>query len=149
MNNGVTIVIILVFGLIALVALWLVAAFCYRFVTVRRGSTSALWRSLPATGDAGWRHGALVYGDRELSYFRLSSVRMLADRRFSRHHMEIVSNRDPVAGELEIMPGRISVVEVHCRDEQFELALDRDGLTALQSWIESRPPERTVRRSRR
>lgn len=141
--------IILVFVLIALVALWLAAAFCYRFVTVRKGSTSVLLRMLPATGDAGWRHGAVVYGDLELRYFRLSSVRILADRHFSRHRMEIVAHRAPREGELEIMPGRVSVIEVHCGDDRFELALDRDALTALQSWIESRPPERTVRRARR
>lgn len=149
MNNGVTIVIILVFALIALILTWLVAAFCYRFVTVRRGGTPVLLRMLPAAGDGGWRHGVVLYGDLEMRYFRLSSVRILADRHFSRHRMEIVGRRQPVAGELEIMPGPVSVVEVLCEDRGFELALDRDALTALLSWIESRPPERKVRRSLR
>lgn len=148
MNNGVTTVIILVFVLVALVLSWLVAAFCYRFATVRKGGTPVLLRMLPAAGDGGWRHGVVLYGDLEMRYFRLSSVRILADRHFSRHHMEILERREPIAGELEIMPDRVSVVEVTCKGQAFELALDRDSLTALQSWIESRPPERTVRRSR-
>lgn len=143
------IVLILVFGLIALVVFWLVAAFLYRFLTVRKGGTSVLLRILPASGGTGWRHGVVAYCDLELRYFRLSSVRILADRRYSRHHIEIVGRREPTPDEVEIMPGRVSVVKVECRGEVFELALDRDSLTALQSWIESRPPERTVRRSPR
>lgn len=149
MNNGVTIVIILVFGLTALVFTWLVAAFCYRFATVRNGGTPVLLRMLPAAGEAGWRHGVVLYGDLEMRYFRLSSVRILADGHFSRHRMELVGRREPVAGELEIMPERVTIMEVNCGSAQFEIALDRDSLTALQSWIESRPPERTVRRTRR
>ncbi|WP_235174590.1 DUF2550 domain-containing protein [Tomitella biformata] len=141
--------IILVFALTALVLSWLVAAFCYRFANVRKGGTPVLLRMLPAVGDAGWRHGVVLYGDLELRYFRLSSVRILADAHFSRHHIEIVGRRKPQAGELEIMPERVSVVDVACRGVKFEIALDRDSLTALQSWIESRPPERTVRRVRR
>ena len=139
MHSGVTIVIILVFALILIVALWLAAAFCYRFATVRRGGTPVLLRTLPAVADGGWRHGVVLYGDLELRYFRLSSVRILADRHFRRHRMEIVGGREPVAGELEIMPPRARIVEVHCGADSLEMALDRDSLTALQSWIESRP----------
>ncbi len=141
--------IILVFALTALVLSWLVAAFGYRFVTVRKGGTPVLLRMLPAIDGMGWRHGVVLYGELELRYFRLSSVRILADGSFSRHHMEILGRREPVPGEREIMPAGVSVVEVSCSGTHFELALDRDSLTALQSWIESRPPERTVRRSRR
>ena len=148
MDSGVTIVIILVFVLIALVLTWLVAAFCYRFATVRKGGTPVLLRRLPAASGTGWRHGVILYGDLTLRYFRLSSVRIFADAQFSRHHLEIVGRRDPVASEREIMPERVTVIEVSCSGHLFELALDRGSLTALQSWIESRPPERTVRPSR-
>lgn len=150
MHTGVAIVITAVFVLIGLIIIWFAAAFCYRYFVVRRGATSAILRRLPASEGGGWRHGVIVYGDRELRYFRLSSVRMFADLHLRRHRIELVGKRTPVGTELEIMEATTPIVIVQGEHrEQVEIALDRGTLTAFQSWVESRPSERSQRRDPR
>ncbi len=126
--------------------LWLVAAFCYRYTVVRRGSTSVILRRLPADGGAGWRHGVLVYGEGELRYFRLSSLRMFADLTLRRSGLELSGRRTPAGTELEIMSEDMPIVAVAGDGVRVEIALERGSMTAFQSWVESRPSARSLRR---
>lgn len=130
--------------------LWLVAAFCYRYTVVRRGSTSVILRRLPADAGAGWRHGVLVYGESELRYFRLSSLRMFADLTLCRSGLELSGRRTPTGTELEIMGEDMPITAVADDDGvRVEIALERGSMTAFQSWVESRPSARSLRRSPR
>lgn len=140
------IVIGVVCGVVGLVLLWFVAVFCYRYVVVRRGSTSVILRRLPAEPGAGWRHGVIVYGELAVRYFRLSSARMFSDLELRRMHVELSSKRGPSGSELEIMDARTPIVIVEGDGHCIEIALDVGALTAFQSWVESRPPERSLRR---
>ncbi|WP_248499605.1 DUF2550 domain-containing protein [Tomitella gaofuii] len=141
------IVITVVCVLVGAIALWLVAAFCYRYYVVRRGSTSVILRRLPAADGAGWRHGVIVYGDSGVRYFRLSSLRMFADLHFRRSRLELGGKRTPVGTELEIMSRSMPIVAVDGDGLHVEIALERESMTAFQSWVESRPPERSLRRA--
>ncbi len=140
-------VITVVCAVVGVLILWLGAAFCYRYMVVRRGSTSVILRTLPAEEGAGWRHGVLVYGDREVRYFRLSSLRMRADLTMRRSRLEPGGKRVPRGTELEIMDPVTPILAVHGEDGAgVEIALERSAMTAFQSWVESRPPARSQRR---
>lgn len=146
MHTGVAIVIGAVCVVVGLVLLWFGAAFCYRFLVVRRGSTSVVLRRLPAEEGAGWRHGVIVYAEFSVRYFRLSSARMFSDLELRRIHVEITGSRVPRGSELEIMDARTPIVTVAGDGQCVEMALDAGALTAFRSWVESRPPERSLRR---
>ncbi|WP_307810707.1 DUF2550 domain-containing protein [Tomitella cavernea] len=135
--------------LVGAIALWLAAAFGYRYYVVRRGSTSVILRRLPAAAGAGWRHGVIVYGDSGVRYYRLSSLRMFADLNLRRSRLELGGRRTPVGTELEIMSRSMPIVAVEGDGLRVEIALERESMTAFQSWVESRPPERSLRRTSR
>ncbi len=143
------IVITVVCVLVGAIALWLAAAFGYRYYVVRRGSTSVILRRLPAAAGAGWRHGVIVYGDSGVRYYRLSSLRMFADLNLRRSRLELGGRRTPVGTELEIMSRSMPIVAVEGDGLRVEIALERESMTAFQSWVESRPPERSLRRTSR
>jgi F-type H+-transporting ATPase subunit epsilon len=51
--------------------------------------------------------------------------------------------------EPELLPVSVAIVTASCAGTPLELALTDDALTALRSWVESRPPgPRTVSRER-
>ena len=125
----------------------------YRLWKMRQGGTAALMRDVPAVGGHGWRHGVIRYRGDEASFFQLSSLRPWPDRRLSRRGLEIISRRPPRGDEFDIMPSEVVVIELNdTTGEQqrcYEMALDRDALTAFLSWVESRPSPRARRRTER
>ncbi|EGD56703.1 DUF2550 domain-containing protein [Gordonia neofelifaecis] len=126
------------------------AGVVYRLVEVRRAGTPVLLRSLPADADEGWRHGSVQYGDDNLTYYRLSSLRPGPTVSMSRRRIEIVGRRRPVGTELEIMDDDFGIVELAIgrsgRGGRYELGMSPAVSTAFQSWIEARAPQRSRRR---
>ena len=135
------------------VVLFMVALIGYRLSKMRQGGTAALVRDVPAVGGHGWRHGVIRYRGDEAGFFQLSSLRPWPDRRLSRRGLEIISRRPPRGDEFDIMPSEVVVIELNdTTGEQqrcYEMALDRDALTAFLSWVESRPSPRARRRTDR
>ena len=141
--------------MVALVGVLLCAVLLlfYRLWKMRQGGTAALLRDAPAVGGHGWRHGVIRYRGEEARFFRLSSLRPWPDRRLSRRGLEIIGRRAPRGDEFDIMTDDSVVVELKdtTAGEQrgYELAVERDALTAFLSWVESGPSLRARRRTDR
>lgn len=135
--------VLLIILVLVLVALALVST--YRLVMLRRGGTAAILRVLPARGGERWRHGVIRYDEDHLVFFKLTSLKLGADSVIRRRGIEIGDRRKPQGDEYDIMTDEIAVIGVSDRDGDYELALDRDALTAFLSWVESRPSERARR----
>jgi hypothetical protein len=140
MWTGISILIVVVLLLTALTS-----ASLYRFAMLRRGGTSALLRVLPADGGHGWRHGLIRYGEDELVFFKLTSLKPGPDSRISRQGIELDRRRGPRGDEYDIMTDAIVVMSITDGDDGYEVALDRGSLAAFQSWVESRPSGRSMR----
>lgn len=136
---------------IALLVLLLAAATLavYRVHLLRGGGTEAVYRDLPAQPGRRWRHGVLRYGDSELLFFRVASVRPGADRRIPRGSLTVLDRRDPHSYESDVLAPGSSVLRIAVNGEHAELALSCGALTALLSWLESSPPGRARRQARR
>lgn len=145
MNTGLMIVMIIVFSVIAIILLWIVAALSYRALFLRRRGSPVALRRITTGEERPWRHGVVVYGDTEMRFFRLVSLRMRADRELNRHGIEIVSRRDPDRAEEAVLGTDMHIARLAVRGEEYELALGLDAMTACQAWLESRPPEHMVR----
>ncbi|SEM29472.1 Protein of unknown function [Rhodococcus maanshanensis] len=140
MTTGVTVLFVLVVLLAALVA-----AFVYRLGVLRRGGTAAIVRATPAAAGQGWRHGVIRYGEEDLVFYKLSSLRPGPDSRISRQGIEVGDRRGPRDTEFDIMTDEIVILSVQDGDHGYEVALDSGALTAFLSWVESRPSGRSMR----
>ncbi|AQA22854.1 hypothetical protein BTZ20_3936 [Rhodococcus sp. MTM3W5.2] len=107
--------------------------------------TAAILRIIPAAAGSGWRHGVVRYGERSLVFFKLSSLRPGPDTRMSRQGIEVCALRGPTGNEYDIMTDEIVILKVVDGDRTYEIALDRGARTAFLSWVESRPPGRSMR----
>ncbi|MET9329588.1 DUF2550 domain-containing protein [Tsukamurella sp. NPDC003166] len=136
-----------VFGVtVAVLALLLVGAVVVlRLYSLRVAGVPIILRYLPAEDEHGWRHGTLRYDDHELRYYRLSSVRLGPSWTLPRSGTEIVGRRAPHGTELDVIDTDMVIVHAVTPDGETELAFARDGLTAFQSWLESRPSPRRQR----
>ncbi|MGW6379306.1 DUF2550 domain-containing protein [Rhodococcus sp. NPDC055112] len=132
------------FVLVVLLAA-LVAAFVYRLGVLRRGGTAAIVRTTPAAAGQGWRHGVIRYGEEDLVFYKLSSLRPGPDSRISRQGIEVGDRRGPRDTEFDIMTDEIVILSVQDGDHGYEVALDSGALTAFLSWVESRPSGRSMR----
>ena len=126
-------------AVIALVALLVAGVIAWRLHGLRVAGVPIILRYLPAADGAGWRHGVLRYGDHEVRFYRLTSVRIGPSWRLPRTGTEIVSRRSAEGTELDVIDPEMFVVHAVSTNGETELAFERDGLTAFQSWLESRP----------
>ncbi|WP_345499580.1 DUF2550 domain-containing protein [Nocardia callitridis] len=131
--------------ILVLILVFLAGVSTYRLIMLRRGGTAAILRVLPADGGQGWRHGLIRYDEDRLVFFKLTSLKLGPDSVIRRQGLEIGERRGPRGDEYDIMIDGIAVVGVSDPHGAFELALDRDSLTAFSSWVESRPSDRTRR----
>ena len=131
------------------VLLLVVLALIIRLWNLGQGGTAAILRDIPAVGGHGWRHGVIRYRGDEAQFYRLSSLRLWPDRRLGRRGLEVISRRAPRGDEFDIMTEETVVLELRdttgMQDRGYEMALDRGALTAVLSWVESRPSPRARR----
>ncbi|NMD56387.1 MULTISPECIES: DUF2550 domain-containing protein [Tsukamurella] len=128
-----------------LVLLAVGAVVALRLYSLRVAGVPIILRYLPAQEEQGWRHGTLRYDDHELKYYRLSSVRLGPSWTLPRSGTEIVGRRAPHGTELDVIDPDMVIVHAVTPGGETELAFARDGLTAFQSWLESRPSPRRQR----
>ena len=139
------------FVMVALVSLLLLAvvALGFRLWKLGQGGTPAILRDVPAVGGHGWRHGVISYRGDEARFSRLSSVRLWPDRRLSRRGLEVLSRRAPRGDEFDLMTEDVVVLGLQdvtgAQARGYEMALDRNALTAFLAWVESRPSPRARR----
>lgn len=132
---GVSVVLVVVLG----------GGVAVRVVRLRRRGTPVLLRTLPAGDDRGWRHGIVRYNDDALAYYRLSSLRHGPSRIIARQAIEVGRRRAPHGSETDVIQD-MTVVEVAAGGDRYEFAMPAGAVTAFQSWVESRPSERSRRR---
>lgn len=135
-------------------ALLLGAGLLYRLREVRRAGTPVILRALPAESDRGWRHGSVHYTEYALVYYRLSALLPGPTLALPRGLVEVRSRRSPEGTEAEIMDPDVVVLQVHVSGTgpsggDYEIAMAPILVTALSSWLESRPPRRSRRRGAR
>lgn len=137
-----------VFGTVVAVLVLLVvgSVVVLRLYSLRVSGVPIIMRYLPAEPEHGWRHGTLRYDDHELKYYRLASLRLGPSWTLPRGGTEIVGRRSPQGTELDVIDDDMFIVHAVTPDGETELAFARDGLTAFQSWLESRPSSRQQRR---
>ncbi|MFC3964808.1 DUF2550 domain-containing protein [Nocardia jiangsuensis] len=131
--------------ILVLLLVCLALASSYRLIMLRRGGTAAILRVLPARGGSGWRHGLIRYDEDRLVFYKLTSLKLGPDSVITRLGIEIGDRRGPRGDEFDIMTDDIVVIAVADKEGEFELALDRNSLTAFLSWVESRPSDRSRR----
>lgn len=131
--------------ILVLLLVCLALASTYRLIMLRRGGTAAILRVLPARGGQGWRHGLIRYEENRLVFWKLTSLKIGPDSAIERLGIEIGDRRGPRGDEYDIMTDDIVVIGVADNKGEYELALDRNSLTAFLSWVESRPSERSRR----
>jgi len=80
-----------------------------------------------------WRGGIAVYGVGRVQWYRLASLSLLPTRTFQRDQLELFQRVGGADGEF---------VEVTCRydGEDLALAMPRESLAGLVSWLEAAPP---------
>jgi hypothetical protein len=137
---AIVVLVVLVAGLLALGV-----SIALRVARLRSRGTAVLFRVLPAGDDRGWRHGIVRYNDDALVYYRLSSLRTGPSRVIERQAIEVERRRAPHGTEVDVIED-MTVVEISAGRNRYELAMSPGAVTAFQSWVESRPSERSRRR---
>ncbi|MEE4022555.1 DUF2550 domain-containing protein [Gordonia sp. PKS22-38] len=139
-------------GVLLGVALVMCGLLAYRLSQLRRMGTPVLLRQIPAADDEGWRHGTVHYSDDALRYFRLTALRPGPTRTLVRQSIEITGRRRPFGSESDILEGMVILELGAGADDEgraYELAMAPGGVTAFQSWLESRQSKRSQRPQRR
>ncbi|MFW0790879.1 DUF2550 domain-containing protein [Gordonia sp. CPCC 205333] len=141
--------VLIALGVAVIVGVLFFALIAYRLTELRREGTSVLLRLVPAAADEGWRHGTIAYGDNDLRFYRLSSLRPGPTVTLIRSAIEIQRRRGPEGTEDEILAG-MRIVELEPGADgiggAFELAMSAEAMTAFTSWLESRQSARSQRR---
>ncbi|WP_418607106.1 DUF2550 family protein [Georgenia sp. SUBG003] len=120
---------------LALVAVLLLALFAVRVrrLAHRIGSFEC---ALRPPGRRDWTSGIAVFGVGRVDWYRLVSLSLRPDRTFARADLEV---RERVHRSPD---GKGQVTEIRCGQpgKEVDLAMRRDSLAGLVSWLESAPP---------
>lgn len=125
--------------LVVVVVLGLVVA-ARRLVLVRVGGFDVSWRQRPGHDDRGWILGQARFRRGQLALYRSFSPLPMAALTLDRAALVLGAVRPQRGAEPDLLPTSTVIVMGSCRDLPIELALTGDALTALRSWVESRPP---------
>lgn len=125
--------------LIIVIALGLVIA-VRRAVLIRAGGFDVSWRHRPGADDRGWMLGQARFRRGQLALYRSFSAWPTPAMTLDRAALVLGAVRPPHGAEPELLPASVAIVTGSCAGTPLELALADDALTALRSWVESRPP---------
>ena len=137
----VALIVLLVFATV--VAMVLV----YRITKLRSVGTPCLLRRIPATADAGWRHGVCSTTRTACRSTGSAPLRLGTTSTLLRQTTGICARRRPIGSEADILDGLV-VLELEPGADgnggAYELAMSQGAATAFQS-CGSRPGSRRVR----
>lgn len=111
-----------------------------RAILTRAGSFDVSWRHGQARDDRGWLLGQARYRGGRLCLYRSFSVLPGAALVLHRDELTLGAVRSPIGAEPDLLPPGVVIVPGSTAEAAFEVALSPDSLTALRSWVESRPP---------
>lgn len=138
-------VVMVLIGIAMLLLLALLAVSLYRLMMVRAGGASVILRRVPAAAGAGWRHGVLRCRERDVVFYKLTSLKLGPDDRIPRQGISIGERRTAEGNEFDIMTADTRIMVIGAPGQVYEVAFDDDGSTAFLAWVESRPSERLQR----
>jgi hypothetical protein len=130
--------------IVLLLVLWIVVVTVRRSWLLRSGAVDVCWRGDLTRSGRGWSLGQGRFdGDRWLLYRSFSPL-PTASRVLQRSRLVLGDQRSPVGTEPDLLP--VDAVIVRCRQDgtELELALARQALTGVRSWIESAPTSSPV-----
>lgn len=127
-------------GLLLIVVLLVAAVIIRRAVLVRAGGFDVSWRIDPGPDDRGWILGQARFRDGKLALYRSFSAWPRASLAMDRAALTLDAVRPPVGAEPDLLPRGVAIIGGRCLGTRLEMALAEDALTALRSWVESRPP---------
>ena len=135
------------FTLMVVIAGLLLLAIGWRYFVVRtKGIAVSLRPAEDSVDGHHWRHGVMVFSMHNARCYSVPSLRPYANKRFSRHDIQILGRRDATEAEFaKLGPVRIMLIDV--AGKQYQLGVTRAVDTALVSWIESAPDIRMERLS--
>jgi Protein of unknown function (DUF2550) len=115
-----------------------------RWLARSGGTFECSVRLRTTTPGEGWVLGVARYTGEELEWFRSTSYSVRPRRRFRRGKVRVVETREPAAAEAaDLYAGQrvVTLEERHGdRAVQSDLAMGRESLTGLLSWLEAAPP---------
>lgn len=134
---------LVVAALVAVVLAW------RRLRALRVGGVDVALRLRKDERGRGWHLGVGHYRGEEFAWYRVLSLRSGPNLVMNRRHVEISQRREPTLAETYVVPAGATVLDVVGRASEVELAMGGDALTGFLSWLESAPPGRSVRGSRK
>lgn len=111
-----------------------------RAVLVRAGGFDVSWRLHPGDDDRGWILGQARFHGGKLALYRSFSAWPTPSIVMGRAALGLGAIRAPMGAEPDLLPDGVAIVAGSWEQTPLELALAEDALTALRSWVESRPP---------
>lgn len=131
-SAAVVLLAVLVYGLILVARRWLLS---------RNGGTFELSVRLRAEKEGrGWALGIGRYRGEQLEWFRIFSVSARPKLAWQRSELEFSSPRTPAAAERAAMYAGHLIVEGRSSHGRTEMAMSKNALTGLLSWLEAGPP---------
>jgi hypothetical protein len=135
-----------VFGLLVLlIVLTLVLlALRQRWLARQGGTFECSLRLEVATPEGGWTLGVARYNQGLLEWFRFFSYSLRPRLTFPRDEVRVLESREPGLAEAVALGAEQRVIRVATATTttapQWELAMSRESLTGLLSWLEAAPP---------
>lgn len=119
----------------------------WRFFTLRSKGYPVVMRPLPNQDGRHWRHGVLVYHPTSAKFYKLRSILPESNLTLTRLGTEVLQRREVTKRERNFLEDYLHVVRVSHRGQEWEIAVDSAGDTALVAWLESSPSARRDRNS--
>lgn len=130
------------------IALAVACACClWRFLTLRSKGYPVVMRPLPNGDGRHWRHGVLVYSATAAKFYKLRSILPESNLTLTRLGTSVQDRRRMTPREKQFLETDLHIVRVLHRAQEWEIALDAAGDTALVAWLESGPSARRDRNS--
>lgn len=127
--------------LLLLLLAYAVALVLRRRAISRHGGTFELSLRRPgASAGHGWLLGLGRYSGDRLEYFRIFSLALRPKQVWQRDTLVYEGWREPEGPEVDALYAGHVVVSCTGPAGAVELALGRESLMGLQSWLEARPP---------
>ncbi len=111
-----------------------------RTISHNGGAFELSLRPSGSAQDRGWTLGLGRYSGDHLEYFRIFSLALRPQQSWARHDLSYSQQREPSEAEAAALYRDQVIVDCRARDDQFQLAMGRESLMGLQSWLEARPP---------
>jgi hypothetical protein len=135
---------VVLLAVVILVLMLVVLALRRRWLARQGGTFECSFRLRTSTPGAGWSLGVARYNDENFEWFRFFSFSLNPRKSFVRNSVHVLDDREPDAVEAVSLYAGQRVVSIEATSgasvESCDLAMSRESLTGLLSWLEAAPP---------